>query len=129
MPTPPGLSGTLWPIHPKPFPDELLSSWMVRIARAHGSKPTLFWKRQAPSINFRTVDRLPDEAVLKLISTKTGTPIGRVEAATVARYTELDVCRQGSNDDVIAFCPDCLKDGAYFRRRWRLEFFSLCDIP
>ncbi len=48
MPTPSGLSGTLWPIHPQLFPNELLLSWMVRIARAHGCKPTLFWKRQIP---------------------------------------------------------------------------------
>ena len=72
MPRPPGLSGSLWPMHPRPLPDELLSSWMVRIARAHGSKPILFWKRQVPFLNFRTVDRLPGEALLRLISAGTG---------------------------------------------------------
>ena len=34
MAIPEHLSGTIWPIHPKPLPDELLTSWMVRIARA-----------------------------------------------------------------------------------------------
>jgi hypothetical protein len=129
MPSPPGLSGSLWPMHPKPFSDELLSSWIVRIARAHGSKPTLFWKRQVPSIHFRTVDRQPDEVLLKLISAKTGTPLDRVEAAAVGTYGSLGLCRNGSNDDVIGFCPACLGEGVpYFRRRWRLEFYFACEI-
>jgi hypothetical protein len=128
MPTPSGLSGTLWPIHPQLFPDELLLSWMVRIARAHGCKPTLFWKRKVPSINFRTVDRRPDEALLKLLSAKTGTPPDRVEAAAVPMYENFGVCRKDRNDDVLVYCPACLNEGAYFRRCWRLEFFLLCDI-
>jgi hypothetical protein len=129
MPTPPGLSGSLWPIHPKPFSDELLSSWMARIARAYGVKPILFWKRQVPSMNFRTVDRQPGEALLRFISAKTGTPLDRVKATAVSTYAKLGLCRNESNDDVIAFCPACLGDGdAYFRRRWRLEFFIVCDI-
>src|SRR5205807_10177278 len=102
-------------------------SWIVRIARAHGSKPTLFWKRQAPLINFRTVDRRPDEVLLKLISAKTGTPLDRVEAAAVATYGRLGLCRNDRNDDVIGFCPTCLGEGAaYFRRRCRLDFFVFC---
>jgi TniQ len=31
-----GLSGEFWPIRPKPYDDELLSSWIVRLARAYG---------------------------------------------------------------------------------------------
>jgi hypothetical protein len=119
----------LWPMHPRLFPDELLSCWLVRIARAHGSKPTLFWKRLVPSINFRTVDRQPDEALLNLLSAKTGTRLDRLQAAAVSTYAKLGLCRNERNDDVIAFCPACLEDGdSYFRRRWRLDFFIVCDF-
>jgi len=29
---------TLWPIHFKPLPDELLGSWIIRLGHAHGYK-------------------------------------------------------------------------------------------
>jgi hypothetical protein len=42
MSRPAGLSGVLWPIHPKPLEDEQLSSWMIRLARAYEIKPVSF---------------------------------------------------------------------------------------
>ena len=54
-----GLSGTLWPAHPKPLPDELLSSWMVRIAGQHGLKLHTFASAVWPGISIwnRDIDR------------------------------------------------------------------------
>ena len=40
-----GLSGRLWPAHVKPQQDELLSSWLVRLAMAHGVKLHTFSAR------------------------------------------------------------------------------------
>lgn len=36
-----GLSGKLYPVHLKPKDDELLTSWIVRLALAHGLTRTL----------------------------------------------------------------------------------------
>jgi hypothetical protein len=34
----------LWMYHPKPLPDELLSSWLVRIAHSHDMKLLKFFQ-------------------------------------------------------------------------------------
>lgn len=39
----PMLTGSLWPIHFKPYKNELLSSWLVRLAHAHGLKIQSFY--------------------------------------------------------------------------------------
>jgi hypothetical protein len=67
-----------------------------------------------PSINFRTVDRRPDEALLKLLSAKTGTPPDRVEAAAVPMYENFGVCRKDRNDDVLVYCPGLPQRGRVF---------------
>jgi len=36
--------------------------------------------------------------------------------------------RHGGHENVIRFCPACLEERPYFRRRWRLEFFTVCDV-
>ncbi|MDQ6759491.1 MAG: TniQ family protein [Acidobacteriota bacterium] len=116
------ISGPLWPIYPKPFPDELLSSWMVRIARAYRIRPASFWKRQAGSVDFRNVDLTAEDRLLRLIGLKTGTPLDRVRATTLRAYRECGVDWYGGHETVIRFCPACLEERPYFRRRWRLGF-------
>jgi len=71
-----GPAGHLWPIHPKPFDDELLSSWMVRIARAYRVRSTSFWIHEAGRIDFRKVDLTAEPRLLQLIGARTGTPLG-----------------------------------------------------
>ncbi len=38
-------TGTLWPVHLKPQEDELLSSWLTRLALAHGQTVASFTSR------------------------------------------------------------------------------------
>src|SRR5215213_7254788 len=83
-----GLSGRLWPAHIKPQPDELLSSWLVRLAMAHASKLHTFcsiiWPRK--QIWNRDIDRSADTELLQTLSDKTDTSIERVRATTLAGY-------------------------------------------
>lgn len=65
----------LWPIHLKPKPDELLSSWIVRLARAHGMKvqtycQAVFGREQA--IWNRDIDKSAPEALLHRMCELTG---------------------------------------------------------
>jgi hypothetical protein len=78
----------LWPIHPKPCEDELLSCWMVRIARAYGRKPGPFWTEvwREGSLSFREIDPLADESLLRLLSLETGTSYERMVGTTVRAY-------------------------------------------
>lgn len=125
---PPDLSGNVWPIHPKPLEDELLSSWMVRIARAFHIRPHVFWRRVSGPVNFRTVDYSADSALLRLLAAKTMTPPSRVMQTMLTVFEAIGLLREDGDKRVIAFCPLCLGEGIpYYRRRWRLTFFLICD--
>jgi hypothetical protein len=49
--------GTLWPIHPKPFRDEILSSWLSRIGNAFGLSLHNFGKASLPSLAGAAISR------------------------------------------------------------------------
>lgn len=117
-----GQAGHLWPIHPKPLDDELLSSWMVRIARAYRISPASFWKREVGRIHFRKADLTAEDRLLLLMSARTGTPLERVRATTLLGLRGCGLDWRGGHEDAIRFCPACLEERPYFRRRWRLEF-------
>jgi hypothetical protein len=83
------LSGKLWPVHPHPYPDELLSSWLVRIAHANGEKVQTFCHHEfgiKHQVWNRDIDRLAPEWLLAALSEKTATPMERVYQTTLRRY-------------------------------------------
>jgi ribosomal protein L34E len=45
---------TLWPIRPWPMPDELLSSWLNRVAVANGISPWSFYRALARAVGWTT---------------------------------------------------------------------------
>ncbi|MGH9962017.1 MAG: TniQ family protein, partial [Pyrinomonadaceae bacterium] len=76
-------TGTLWPVHLKPQEDELLSSWLARLALAHGQTVATFTYRVWPGriLVGRDVDLWNDPGMFETLSTKTGTSPTRVFAA------------------------------------------------
>src|SRR5919108_4163031 len=80
-----GLSGRLWPIHLKPYDDELLSSWLVRLSRAYGVDPKRFcasgWCQ--PAFWNRDIDKGIYDDVLQVLADKTATPPVRVLDTTL----------------------------------------------
>ena len=144
------LTGELWPAHPRLLPDELLSSWIVRIAEANGIRLytltlALFGDRLTPW--HRDVDRLAPKWLLKAICAKTGTGYWDAYHATLTGYrTRLYPRRQISGQlrwilpiSVFGlnrrgygqqFCPRCLVEDStpYFRRAWRVGFYTFCPI-
>jgi hypothetical protein len=83
-----GLSGRLWPLHGKPYDDEVLSSWLVRLSRAYGAAPARFcaqiWPHRA--LWSRDIDQGTDHELLRVLTAKTATPRARVLATTVRGY-------------------------------------------
>lgn len=143
-----GLSGTLWPIHLKPLPDELLSSWIVRLSHAHGYKSQtmcriLFGRNRA--IWNRDIDRLAPSEVGEILVKITGATVDQFERSTLRAYegslferhnpngmtrwlVPLGICHRTRKRPGLMFCLQCLRDDAepYFRRRWRLAFSTVC---
>jgi hypothetical protein len=142
------LSGTLFPYHPKPRPDELLSSWIVRTALGHGQRPHGFCSAVWPSTNVwtRDVDSLVPPVLLAGMARRTATPLERAEQTTLASLEgELFefhfpngrtkwILRGGiyhrlRRNPWLQYCPHCLAEDEepYYRRSWRLAFVATCS--
>jgi TniQ len=142
-----GLSGQLWPVHGKPYEDEVLSSWLVRLSRAYGAEPTRFCAQIWPhhAVWSRDMDHGTDHEVLQVLTAKTATPRARVLATTVRGYRGYRpedlrrlkrppwLLRLGLHSFTrsrpwLQYCPQCLREDVdpYFRRCWRLAFVTVC---
>lgn len=144
-----GWTYPLWPIHLKPKPDELLSSWIVRLARAHGMKvqtfcQMMFGREQA--IWNRDIDKLAPTALLDRLCELTGATREQAWGATLQAYEgilferhnpfghtqwilPLGIYHRTRKRFGLLYCPLCLKedDEPYFRKQWRLAFHLVCD--
>jgi hypothetical protein len=136
------------PIHLKPQEDEILSSWLVRLAMAHGMKVHSFSSISFPqkAIWNRDIDKCADNDLLDSLSLLTATSIQRVNETTLARlegflYEKHN--KYGPNPWLLPvgiyhrkrvqfgmqFCSLCLSEDKipYFRRKWRLTFMVICE--
>lgn len=143
-----GFTSPLWPIRYKPLPDELLSSWIVRLAHGHGLKVQTFCNRlfgNTRQIWNRDMDRLAPGWLLDALSLHTGTPPERVFETTLRRYEGVLYSRFRAAGHLHwiqvmqmyhrkrtgfgqQYCPRCLAtdDVPYFRTRWRLSLVTFC---
>ena len=143
-----GLTSPLWPIHLKPLPDELLSSWLVRLAHSHGLKVQTFCNLifgNRLQVWNRDIDRLAPEWLITELSDRTGTPIEQVMDATLQSYQGVVYHRHRASGTLswiqslklhhrkfegfgLQFCPECLAgdEEPYFRKSWRVAFHTIC---
>jgi len=143
-----GLSGQLWPLHCKPYNDEVLSSWLVRLSRAYGANAKQFYDDVWPHADIwkQDIDKGTDDKFLSMLSAKTATPDSRILATTVRGYKgyrseslkERNRAPWLLRPSVHAFtrrkpwlqyCPHCLQTDIdpYFRGYWRLAFITVCS--
>lgn len=142
------LSGKLLPAHLHVLPDELLTSWLARLARAHELKlqsfSQLLFGRTYQLWN-RDLDRLSPLTVVARVAELTGTAperawqstLGGYEGVVYPRHVETGILRWVLNVGVyhrtrlrfgLQVCPRCLAADSdpYFRRSWRLAFVVCC---
>lgn len=138
----------MWPIHLKPQPDELLSSWIVRLSHAHGYKTqtmcSILFGRNSAIWN-RDIDRLAPQEVAEVLIRVTGVTVDQFEGTTLRGYegilfeqhnpngmnrwiVPLGIFHRSRKRPGLMFCPLCLREDAapYFRRRWRLALSVVC---
>lgn len=142
--------GKIWPVHPKPCPDELLSSWIVRVAQANGIKlQTLSWQLFGNAVSpwNRDIDRTAPSWLISAFSKHTGQPYWDLFHTTLTTYRTrlyqhrrlsgqlawiLPVNNHGMNRQSYGqqFCPECLAEGPfpYFRKHWRVALFTYCPV-
>ena len=144
-----GLSGNLWPVHLKPYPNELLSSWLVRLAHGHGLKLQTFCAivfGRDKNIWNRDIDKFAPDWLIEYIATATGTSIQNVINTTLKSYegilyethqpngntkwiNPLGIYHRTHKHFGLQFCPICLAHDKepYFRKYWRLAFYTECE--
>lgn len=140
----------LWPVHLKPLPDELLSSWIVRLAEAQGLKVQTFARLLAGSeyqVWNRDIDRTAPSWLIEVLCRNTAAHPDAAWNTTLASYegllyrtfressvlpwiTPLMIRRFTQTGHGLQFCPRCLAEDPepYFRRRWRVAFYTWCSI-
>lgn len=144
------LSGKLWPAHPKPLPDELLTSWIVRLARANGLKLQTFCDRvfgKEHQLWNRDIDRLAPSWLLTSLANHTGTPISAIRLMTLDIYRGRLYHQRSPTGQLrwilpagiyhrtrrrfgIQFCSQCLADNQepYFHTQWRVAVLTYCSM-
>lgn len=79
----------LWAIRPKPFPDEILSSWLVRLAARNSLKLHTFCRimfSRDRHIWNRDIDKLADPEILKILARGTGATEEQTRQTTLRAY-------------------------------------------
>jgi TniQ len=145
-----GLTSPLWPIHFKPLLDELLSSWLVRLAHGHGLKVQTFCNLifgNRLQVWNRDIDRLAPGWLITELADRTETPIEQVMGTTLQSYQGTLYHRYRASGTLawiqslklnhrkfegfgLQFCPECLAqdEEPYFRKSWRVAFNTVCTI-
>lgn len=82
------LASTRWPLHPQPFLDECLSSWLQRLAAAYDRSPDDLCRHAFGLEKFDAyaLDFSPPDDLVTELSVRTGIPKVRIRAMTLQSY-------------------------------------------
>lgn len=138
------------PIPVAPYPDELLSSWLVRMAWMNAEKLHTFKRRfwNFPGSPWgRNIDLICPPAVLPALSQLTGRPPEEIEAHRLTAFTGILFEKPGSGGiapgllsslsrgrqvlgHALQFCPACMREheAPYFRLSWRVSYVTVCPV-
>lgn len=134
-----------WGPTPAPRDDELLSSWLARVAASHGQSSQRFAVDRLGTRAFlMDIDRRPGSRILENILAAGRVSAARIQAMTLSEWEPRLGSRRpraGVTPWVLArglssrarfrhglqACIYCLAEGSGFRRQWRLAFVVVCD--
>lgn len=139
-------SGRLLPVHPNPLPDELLSSWVYRLAMSNFQKIRPFTQLLLDKRSFwaRDMDRVATNEVLSTIAIRAGKPLKEIKQTTFRGYEGIvyeDFGNGAITKGILAvgmyhrvhkrfgqmYCPQCLAESPpYYRKTWRVAFVTGC---
>ena len=137
-----------WPFVPEPYPDELLSSWIARIASAHFTTVRGLLSKRLPRSVFYVKDIDIFDYTTEfwdVLSCASGYSIERINQMRMKSYEgylQEEVAQTGRQHWIIPinetakygkrkqkclrYCPLCLKEDGYFKKEWRLLYVNAC---
>lgn len=133
-------------IVPQPLEDELLSSWLTRVALEHKRQLsiflTLFVKKEGNQVSRRDLDFIFDEKFLENLASKSNLKIenifkmslrseeGYLFSCNDCLYPPLQIRKltDKRTHNGLMYCPKCLAEDKipYFRKKWRYQFYNAC---
>lgn len=144
-------AGYKFPLRLRPLEDELLSSWLIRLAILHRTMPVTFTNLYLPHTKnmlwSSDMDLQADESFLAELSVKAaGIPVEVLHAMTLRSYEgylyesvykisggtpfvlPLGLRARRATLPGLRFCPQCLHTdpAPYFRKAWRLSLVTVC---
>lgn len=144
-----GLGPHTLPAHPPRLPGELLSSWIVALARANGCKVHTLCARfggNGHTIWNRDVDRQMPPDLIAALARSTGQSVEAVRSDSLPELAVQVIGRHYPNGNSawvlplgiyhrkrlgygVQFCPLCLVEDErpFVRRSWRMAFYTECD--
>lgn len=137
-----------WPVRLQPGCDELLSSYLVRSAQAHGLTPSRLASLYMPGLPIwaRDIDLCGEPSTLGMVASSARLDVATVRAMTlvdlISNWTGKDQGHYGRTNWILSlgvhgrsypryglqFCPECLQTEVVFRRTWRLAFVFACPV-
>lgn len=139
----------IWPLYVNPFPDELFSSWICRLAYNHRVSPEILIneslnKKSTIKININNIDIEPEPNIIDIITKNTPIKIEELNKLFLTDYQSsivgnnipeeilfsllfLNINDPKKSKRRIVFCPNCLtKETPYFRKKWALSTSIIC---
>ncbi|MDN5064819.1 TniQ family protein [Aliarcobacter butzleri] len=133
-------------IVPQPLEDELLSSWLTRVALEHKKQLpiflTLFVKKEGNQVSRRDLDFIFDEKFLENLASKSNlkkedifqmslrSEEGYLFSCNDCLYPPLQIRKltDKRTHNGLMYCPKCLAEDKipYFRKKWRYQFYNAC---
>lgn len=136
-----------WLFMVEPFEDELLSSWLTRIAKANFTTVIGLFSQQWACKRFSNKDidiyEYPED-FWQTLSSCTGVSIERIyqmRLKSYEGYIQETINGKGkqrwvvtSSHDIkysqrlrgLCYCPLCLKENVYYKKEWKLYFVNAC---
>lgn len=142
------ITGHYWPGRPKPEQDELLSSWLIRIAAANHARLHTFCHIEWPhkQIWTRDIDKAVDFDFVKKLAAKSGTPLSKAMGTLLwslsgtvfedingngnAKFIRpIGVRHRKRYKNGLMWCPLCITSDKhpFYRRQWRTILNPTCS--
>jgi hypothetical protein len=140
-----------WPSFVKPQPDELFSSWLLRMSRSHLLRYYSFCSSYFEGIGFwdRDLDKFLPEGIKDIVVNKSILKIEDINQMLLSSFypnlyigdlssrnpwfTPFSVYSHkygAKHSTTLSICPSCLnkdEDQPYFRKNWRLSIQTICE--
>lgn len=146
---PAALFDGLWPFHLKPYPGELLSSWLIRLAHSHGYKVETACRLllgRGAAMWQRDIDRFGHPHLLQVLAQTTAITLRAYENTLLSSYegvlaenlahsgtgrwlVSLGIYHRTRRKCGLMYCRQCIAqdEDPYFRKKWRLACFTTCS--